>query len=187
MIEKPTKDQLLKLIREIEDSPNDRVRILADAGIATLGVGIGAAAAGTVAAAIGVTSIWGVTTAASWVGISAVAATPVGWILGCAAVAGACVYGISRLVLGGGLAEGRKAELLQIYQQELRAIEAKERANNVTDADKNRLITSMRELIEKGALLPEIAKRLIEQVEAGRIPISVAIVQIQSILSTAKQ
>jgi len=85
------------------------------------------------------------------------------------------------------LAEGRKAELLQIYQQELRAIEAKERANNVTDADKNRLIISMRELIEKGALLPEIAKRLIEQVEAGRIPISVAIVQIQSILSTAKQ
>lgn len=171
---KPTKKQLLKLIDELEKRPDDKVRILGDAGVTVLSAGLGAAAAGTLAAAAGATSIFGVTTAASWLGVTLVAATPVGWIVGGAAVAGAAAYGVSRMIRGGGLAEGRKRELLQKYREDAQKMVAKENASNVTGDDRTRFIISLRELIDKNAIPPEQAFRLIEQVESGRIPLSQA-------------
>jgi len=76
-----TKKQLLKVIDDLEASPSDRVRILGDFGITSVGVGLGAAAAGTVATIAGATAIPVVTSAASWLGMTAVAATPSG--VGC--------------------------------------------------------------------------------------------------------
>ena len=72
---KPAKAQLLKMIDKLERNPDDRVRILGDAGITIVGAGLGAAAAGTLASAVGATSIFGLTTAASWLGVSVVAAS----------------------------------------------------------------------------------------------------------------
>ena len=86
-----TKKQLLKVIADLQASPSDRVRILGDVGITSVGVGLGAAAAGTVAALAGATSIPVVTTAASWLGVAAVAATPLGWTIGVALAGGAAL------------------------------------------------------------------------------------------------
>lgn len=82
LVDKPTKEQLLNMIRELEQEPDDKVRILGDIGITVAGMGLGAAAAGSLAGAAGVTSIWGLTTATSWLGVTAVSATPVGWVSG---------------------------------------------------------------------------------------------------------
>lgn len=111
-----SKKQLLKVIDELQKNPNDRVRILGDFGITGVGIGLGAAAAGTLAAMAGATAIPALTTAASWIGITAVAATPVGWVVGVGIAGGAVAFGMSRLIRGGGIAEGRKKELLQVYQ-----------------------------------------------------------------------
>lgn len=116
---KATKEQLLKMIDQLQKNPDDKVRLLGDTGITIVGAGLGATAAGTVASAVGATSIFGLTTAASWFGVAAVSATPVGWVLGIAAVGGLAAYGVSRLVRDGGLAEGRKQELLQQYHETL--------------------------------------------------------------------
>jgi len=86
---KLTKIQVIKLIDELERRPVDKVRILGDVGITVVGAGLGAAAVGTVAATVGATSIFGVTSAASLIGVTLVSATPVGWILGGAVAAGA--------------------------------------------------------------------------------------------------
>lgn len=180
---KVTKQQLIKMIDELEKNPYDKVRILGDGGVTIIGAGLGAAAAGALASAAGVTSITGVTTVASWLGISAVAATPVGWIIGAAAAGGAVTYGISRLIRGGSLSEGRKKELLLKYKDDARAIEAKEQAGRITDEDKTRFIISIRELIEKNAITPAKAKDLIEYVENGRIAISEAFIMIQGLLT----
>lgn len=181
-IPKATKNQLLKLIDELTKNPQDKGRILGDAGITALGAGLGAAAVGTLAAAAGATSIFGVTTAASWLGVTLVAATPVGWIVGGAAVAGAAAYGVSRMIRGGGLAEGRKLELLKKYREEAEGIVAKETAGRVTNEDRTRFICSLRELIDKNVIPPEQAFRLIEQVESGRIPLSLAFSMIQDMV-----
>lgn len=183
---KPTKKQLIKIIDELKSNPNDKARILGEAGISVVGLGLGAAAAGTIAAAAGATSIPLLTTAAGWFGATFVAATPVGWVIG-AGVAGAGIaYGVSRMIRGGGFSEGQKRELLRKYEEDFRTIEAKERAGDIKDNDKTHFIVSLRELIEKDAISPEQASSLIKLVDEGRIPISQAIAQVQAILNEHK-
>jgi len=178
-----TKKMLLNMISELEKNPRDRFRILGDAGVTLVGIGLGAAAAGTLATATGATSIFGLTTVASWLGITAVAATPIGWVLGTAALGGAVAYGVSRMIHGGGLSEGRKSELLQQYREDAREMEVKEQAGSISDDDKTKFIIAMRELIENDAIAPERAKALIEHVENGRVPLAQAFELIQSLLS----
>jgi hypothetical protein len=178
----PTKEQLLRMIDDLQKNPDDRVRIFGDAGICVIGAGLGAAAAGTLTAAVGITTIPGLTAAASFLGISLFAATPVGWAVGLAAAGGALAYGASRLILEGGISEGRKKELLQKYQEDLRNIVAKERAGAIKNYDKTQFFVSVRELIEKDIITPEKAFKLIEQVEQGRILLSQAYSLIQALL-----
>lgn len=169
-----TKKQLLKVIADLQASPSDRVRILGDVGITSVGVGLGAAAAGTVAAIAGATSIPVVTTAASWMGVAAVAATPVGWTIGVALAGGAVAYGVSRLIRDGGLSEGRKRELLQLYRERLDELKRREHVEEIGAMDRNRFIASLRELIEKDVITPKKAFQLIDAVERGTIPLAQA-------------
>lgn len=179
---KVTKEQLIQAIDNIRKNPNDRVRILGDAGVTILTGGLGAAAAGTAASAFGATSIFGLTAAAKLVGISLVSATPIGWVLGASVAGAAAAYGITRVIRGGGISEGKRKELLLQYQQQLNDLEAKERAGTISGDDKADFIVSMRELIEKDVITPEKATQLIELVELGRIPISQAVSIVQDLL-----
>ena len=181
-VPKVSKEQLIQLIRDLEKRPNDKVRIFGDAGITVIGAGLGVAAAGTLATVAGATSVVGLTTAAGWVGLTVVGATPAGWIIGSAAAAGAVAYGVSRLIHGGGLAEGRKVELLQTYREEVLRAEAKERTGSIQADDRTRFVLSLRELIDKNVIPPLNAFRLIEQIEQGRISISQAFALIQGLL-----
>ena len=169
-----TKKQLLKVIDDLEASPSDRVRILGDVGITSVGIGLGAAAAGTVATIAGATAIPVVTTAASWLGVTAVAATPVGWVVGAALAGGALAYGVSRLIRDGSRSEGRKRELLQVYRERLQEMQRREQVQEITALDRNRFITSLREVIDKDAISPQRAFQLIDAVERGAMPLSQA-------------
>ena len=178
-----TKEQLLKLIDDLKKNPDDKVRIFGDIGIIVVGAGLGAAGAGTLAAAAGATSIFGVSTVASWLGLTVVAATPVGWVLGGAAAAGTAAYAVSRLIRNGGMSEGKKAELLTRYREEVREMTAKEEAGSITDADKTRFIVELRDLVAKDVIPPDVAFRFIDQVERGTLPISQAFALIRDLLS----
>lgn len=167
-----TKKQLLKVIDDLESSPSDRVRILGDVGVTSVGIGLGAAAAGTVATIAGATAIPVVTAAASWLGITAVAATPVGWLVGVALAGGALAYGASRLIRDGSLSEGRRRELLQVYKERLQEVKFREQAQEIAAPDRNRFITSLREMIEKDAITAKNAFQLIDAVERGAMPLS---------------
>ena len=179
-----SKKQLLKVINDLESSPSDRVRILGDVSITSVGTVLGAAAGGTVATITGATAIPVITTAASWLGVTAVAVTPVGWVAGAALVGGALAYGASRLVRSGGLSEGRKRELLQFYRERLQEMQRCEQAQEVTAPDRNRFITSLREVIEKNAISPQQAFQLIDAVERGTMPLSQAYSLVAEFLGT---
>ena len=180
---KLTKAQLVKLIDDLEKKPEDRVRVLGDVGITVVGVGLGAAAAIPVASALGATSIFGVTTAAHWLGLSVLSVTPVGWILGGAAAGGAAVYTVSRLIRSGVMSEGKKAELLIRYQEQMRVIAAKEEAGKISDNDRMSFLIALRELVSKEVIPPDVAFRFIEQVESGTLAISQAFALISDLLS----
>lgn len=70
------------------------------------------ASAGAIAGAVGATSITGLTTAASFLGITAVAATPVGWIIG-AGVAGAALFGGGAWLKGNSAVQTERRRLLK--------------------------------------------------------------------------
>ena len=185
MISNPkiTKDQLIKMIDRLEKNPEDKIRLLGDMGITFIGAGLGATAAGSIAGAVGATSIFGLTAVAELVGLSVFASTPVGWIVGTTLAGGILAYGISRLIRDGGLAEGRKLELLQQYRKAAKDMQAKEQAASITESDKNAFIISIRELIDKDILSPDEAADLITHVEQGRIPLSQAFSMIESLLA----
>lgn len=125
-----------------------------------------------------------VTTAASWLGVTAVAATPVGWIIGAALAGGALAYGVSRLIRDGGLSEGRKRELLQAYKERLQEMQRREQAQEITAPDRNQFITSLREMIEKDAIAPKKAFQLIDAVERGAMPLSQAYALVAGLLES---
>lgn len=171
----PTKEQLLKTIDNLKNNPNDRVRILGDGGITILGASLGGVGSGTVAAALGGKAAIGL------FGWTLAAATPIGWIIGGVVVGSAAAYGISRLIRGGAISEGRKKELLQQFTEQLKDIKAKESANKITDTDKTHFTLSLRELIDKDILPPEDAAKMISQVEQGLVPLSDALLLVQSL------
>lgn len=183
---KPTKEQLLKIIDELERHPEDKISILGNAGITFIGAGLGIAASGTIASTLGATSIFGITTLAGWFGVTAIATTPVGWILGCAAVAGSAAYGISRLIHHGGLAEGKKRELLQNYRESIQKMEIKENSDSILESDKTDFVLSIRELIDKDVISPEDATNLIKTVELGSVSLSHAYTLLENLLCEKK-
>jgi hypothetical protein len=174
------------MIDDLKKNQHDKIRILGDTGITVIGAGLGAAAAGTLASVAGVTSVLGLTTVASWLGVTAVAATPIGWIIGSAAAAGAAAYGVSRIIHGGGLSEGRRLELLQKFREEANNMESKERLESITAVDRTQFILFMREPIDKNLISPDKAKKLIKFVEEGRIPLSQAYSLIHDLLQEKK-
>ena len=173
----PSKDRLLKLIDDLEKNPNDRARILGDTGIVALVAALGPPTASG-AAIYGVSSVFGLLAAAhmfGWAAPLGFGGLPLALMIGVVSALGLLAFFITRLIHGSGLAEGRKAELLGKYRDDLKAIEAKEQAASITDEDRTQFILSLRELVEKDAIPIGSAFRLIETVESGRMPLSQAV------------
>lgn len=181
-----TKEQIIKAIEQLEKNPNDKLGILADVGIVGVGTVLGAGAAGTVAAAAGATALPIVTTVGSWLGLSLLGATPVGWVVGTAAAGGAIAYGVSRLTKGGGYNEAKQAEMLKQLKEQQREIETKERASKLGDSDKTKFIVSLKEPVRLNLISPQDAQNLMRAVESGQMPIKEAIKMVQAVVESAK-
>jgi hypothetical protein len=169
-----TKEQILKAIEQLEKNPHDKLGILADIGIGVVGAG----AAGAAVAAFGGTSIL--------FGLSLLGATPVGWVVGTAAAGGAIAYGVLRLTKGGGYNEAKQEEILKQLKEQLREVEAKERASKLEDSDKTKFIVSLKEPVKLDLITPQDAQDLMRAVETGKMPIKEAIEIVQAIVEAAQ-
>ena len=160
----------------------DKVGVAGEALAAVGGAAGGVAAASTLASAAGASTLLGSTSLAGALGGFFVTATPVGWVVGAAAVAGAAGYGISKLVRSGSKQDQIREQLIKKMELRLSALKKDERNKlNFTElsqllavAIEKDLITelkakSMISLIENGSLNPDIAiqrlKALIENIE----------------------
>jgi len=170
---KVTKEQILKVIEQLEKNPNDKLGILADIGIGVVGAG----AAGAAVAAFGGTSIL--------FGLVAVA-PPVGLVVGGAALGAAALVGAKRIFFDGTYNEGKKAEILKQLKELLREVEAKERASKLEDSDKTKFIVSLKEPVKLDLIAPKEAQDLMRAVETGKMPIKEAIEMVQAIVEAAQ-
>jgi len=180
-----TKKQLLRAIDELERHPRDRARILGDIGITATGAVLGWAASASAASMAGATAVTGLAAKiASAFGLTVVIATPASWVIGSTIAGGALAYGLSRLVRGGGIAEGRKRELLHSYRQQLSEALARERAGTISNADRTRFYVSLRDAIRYDLISPETATEVISRVESGHLPISRAIALLTDLIKS---
>ncbi|MEG4350990.1 hypothetical protein QUA74_14720 [Microcoleus sp. LAD1_D3] len=170
---KTTQEQILKAIEQLEKNPDDKLGILADIGIGVVGAG---AAAGAVAAFGGTSILFGLIAVAP----------PVGLVVGAAALGAAALVGAKRIIFDGNFNEGKKAEMLQQLKEQLREVEAKERASKVRDSDKTKFIVSLKEPVRLNLITPQRDQDLMRAVESGQIPITEAIKMVQAIVEAAK-
>lgn len=165
---KYTKKQLLDALEELEKNPTDKLRILGQVGI----TGLGAVAAGGVVAAVGVSSSIPVVTALT--GYVLIGATPIGWVAGAAMGGAAVAYGFSKLIQSGAEVEGKKKELLSKIKEDLKDVERKEKASQVSSEDKTSFYILLKLPVEMNWISPEEAQELISGVENGQILLSQA-------------
>lgn len=158
---------------------NDRVgsagQVLATAG----GAAAGASAAGAVAAAAGASTLLGSTTLAGVLGGVFVTTTPIGWVVGAAAVGAAVAYGVSELVRSGGHNDRVRKEIVERLSQRLRNI----RSGKAQPSDLEELRRGMAGAIAGGQLSAEQATRLVDLVEARKLDVKIALVRISAFQS----
>ncbi|MFB8796278.1 MAG: hypothetical protein U7126_19125 [Microcoleus sp.] len=169
----PTKEQILKSIEQLEKNPHDKLGILGEIGIGV----VGAAGAGAAVAAFGGTSFL--------FGLIAVA-PPVGLVVGGAALGAAALVGAKRMFFDGTFNEGKQAEMLKNLKEQLRDVEAKERASKLGDSDKTKFIVSLKEPVRLDLISPKDAQDLIRAVENGKMAIKEAIKMVEDVVKAAK-
>jgi len=168
----PSKEQILETIERLEQNPQDKLGILANIGIGA----VGAVGAGAAVATFGGTSIlFGLITLAP----------PVGLVVGGAALGAAALVGAKKFLFDGTFNEGKRAEILRQLREQLREVEAKERASNLRDVDKTKFILSLKEPVKLNLISPKDAQDLIKTVENGQIQIKEAIKMVEDIVKSA--
>jgi hypothetical protein len=168
----PNKEQILKAIEKLEKNPHDKIGILSDIGIGV----VGAAGAGYAASLLGASALF--------FGLVPVAA-PIAVVAGGAALGGLALVGIKKMLFDGTFDEGKKAEMLKQLKENLRQVEAKERASKLGDSDKNQFYVLLKDPVELELISPKDAQDLIAAVESGQVPLQEAYQLVQDLIKSA--
>jgi len=185
----PSETETVEGLQNVVDKlkVKDKVGIYGEGLAAVGGAAAGAGVAGSLAGIAGASTIFGSSTLASVLGGVFVTTTPVGWVIGCTALAGAAGYGISKLVRSGSKQDHIRKEVIERLNDRIQNIKFEEKSHEIfvelnqilSIAIMSQLVTEkqgeqMISLIEKGALDPEVALKRIKDmaVSAGLIELS---------------
>ena len=156
----------------------DKVGVAGEALAAVGGAAGGVAAAGTIASIAGASTLLGSSSLAGVLGGTLVAATPVGWVIGSAIVAGAAGYGISKLVRSGSHQDQIRAQLIKKMEGRLAAL----RQDHPKESSLEDLHQLLSIVIEKGLISEVQAERMVGLVEKGSLKAEVALQRLKSMV-----
>ena len=171
-------NQLSQAIEKLKGK--DKVGVLGEVLTSVTGGAAGAAAAGTLASAAGASTLLGSTSLAGALGGVFVTATPVGWVVGAAAVAGVAGYGVSKLVRSGSKQD-------QIREQLIKRLEARINNSNKDKVNESPLIELKQLLsiaLEKNLITDVRAESMVGLIENGSMKAEIAILRIKSLISS---
>jgi hypothetical protein len=134
------------------------------------GAAAGASAAGAIAGAAGGTTLLGSSALAGALGGLFVTATPVGWVIGAAAVAGAAGYGIVKLARSGGKHDEKRRQWAESLQSKLKAAEVRD----APQRDTNELRGLLARAQDLNVLSEAMVQRTLGLVLAGRLDAGLA-------------
>lgn len=175
----PSKQQLLKTLKELEENPNDSARILGEIGIAVFAGGAVAVAI----AAIGVQVSIPIVTALT--GIVLVGAAPVGLVVGGAVAGGAVAWGLTQLVKHGSKMEATKAKIKEDIKKNIKDIEVKERASNVQAKDLGYFYGVLHKALDANLISNQDVFNLLQAISNGQMSLSEGYKLMENILGIA--
>lgn len=177
-----SKEEYIKALEKLKNQDSDIFGVLGDLGALGLGGAGGAVAAPIIAGLFGATELLGSTWLAGVLGGIFVATTPIGWVIGSAAVGGALAYGIAQLVRSGATSDTHRERDIEVITQRIAGFEQKANASNVTGAKFKNLIESIQILVENDILSHQKSNELIIGVQSGRISFDFAFQAINELI-----
>jgi uncharacterized protein (DUF2235 family) len=111
-----------------------------------------------------------------------VTATPIGWVMGSAALMGAAGYGIAKMIRSGSAQDQIRKEVTQRLIQRLAVLKA-EKVSPDCKAELSKLIALT---LASGSISGEAASRLVTLVEAGTLKPQLALERVRSIALASK-
>lgn len=182
-----TVEEYVRALDKMKKNHRDRVGILGELGATGLGLTAGIALSGTIAGAVGVSTLAGSTVLASVLGGVLVTATPVGWVLASAAAGGALVLAAAKMIRS-----GEKCDMLK----ELNIREIEERIKNMRqealqtsdhEAKMPKVITSIQHLVANSHMTQEKATALLSGIEKKQINVNDAFQLLEDLVSENNQ
>ena len=148
----------------------DRVGVVGEGAVVAGSTVAGAALSGVAAGAVGATSLLGSTSLAGLLGGVFVTTTPVGWVIGSAAIAGAAGYGVVKLIRSGSQQDRVRAEISKKLRVRLAE---KAEAPSVGERDELVRLTGM--ATDSRMLSLQSAAKMIGLVDAGALSLDLAL------------
>ena len=156
----------------------DRVGVMGEGAALLGGAGAGAALAGSAAGMAGATTLLGSTSLASLLGGVFVTTTPIGWVVGSAAVAGAAGYGIAKLIRSGSKQDQRRDALSERLATRL-MLHHKPGAEDELEA----LLAAA---LKAGTVSSESGQKMRAQIEAKLLSVDLALLRLRAIAGSQR-
>jgi hypothetical protein len=153
------------------------------AAAVSAGLAAGAAAAPTIAGAVGATSIPLLTTIGSWVGVSIVAATPLGWFIGLAVAGGAVAAAASALIQEDAKTEGAIQILRQVSKDRQNLHQRQQSTASLTPEEVQAVRAAINHAVVSNKLESSQGARILDLVQTGAISPKEAITEIVDLSS----
>ena len=179
-------DEYIRALEKMKRSPRDRIAILGELGATGLGGVAGASIAGTIASAVGVATLFGSTTLASYLGGIFVTKTPVWWVVGSIVFGGAVGYGISKLIISGGKSEAIKKMNIRELEERIAKLKNESQYPSNPNDKISKVIEGLQLLIKNNKISQEESTDLLKGIEKGSITVDFAFDRIQEILMSSK-
>jgi hypothetical protein len=177
------KQEVLAAIDKLEKHPEDWGGIVAQIGGVIAGAGGGVASASAVTGALGVTKIFFLTKAASLIGFTLVAATPVGWAVALGVAGGAAGLGLANAAANAGQRQKARDHTLDYLRQQLQIWEDKQRSGSITQVERTQFVIALKKPLEVDLITPEEAGKFIHHVQEGWISISDACKSLEALVN----
>ena len=160
----------------------DRVGVVGEGAVVAGSTVAGAALSGVAAGAVGATSLLGSTSLAGLLGGVFVTTTPVGWVIGSAAIAGAAGYGVVKLIRSGSQQDRVRAEISKRLGVRLAE---KAEAPSVGERDELLRLTGM--ATDSEMLSLQSAAKMIGLVDAGALSLDLALQRTRALVEQSSE
>ncbi len=176
----PSKKDYLMALEKLKS--RDKVGVAGELLTSAFSASAGAVSAGTLASIGGASTLLGSSTLGTILGGVFVTSTPIGWVIGCAAGAGALGFGLSKLIASGGKEDAKRKILAEDIKSKI--LKTSNQCEEVYNEKTNQFNDQLKLSIQLNTLTVINAQRLEKLVLDGKLSVEIALDRLNQLNST---